>query len=114
MNMELLNLTVPQDMCALDFLAEMKEQTKNAWIFLHKNIIIELIKSDKVKCEDGMNCLILSWKATDEYPKIRIVINSFEAKSWYTVIAIEAIDIAFKSIDNIEEPECIICLKMAT
>ena len=43
-----------------------------------------------------------------------IYYSSSEAKGWYTVIAIEAEDIAFKEIDNIEEPECIIRLKMAT
>lgn len=114
MDMELLNLTVPQDMCALDFLAEMKERTKNAWIYLHDSVINKLLKSDGVKCEEGIhNCRILSWKATDEYPSKQVVISSFEAKCWYTVIAIKAEDIAFKEIDNIEEPECIIRLKMA-
>lgn len=114
MEMELLNLTVPQDMCALDFLAEMKERTKNAWIFLHDSIISKFLKSDGVKCKEGINnCRILSWAATDEYPTTQVVISSFEAKGWYTVIAIEAEDIAFKEIDNIEDPERIIRLKMA-
>lgn len=109
-----LNLTVPQDMCALDFLAKMKERTKNAWIFLHVSIIRKLLKSDGVKCEEGIhNCRILSWEATDEYPTTQLVFSSFEAKGWYTVIAIKAEDIAFKEIDNIEEPECIIRLMAA-
>lgn len=114
MDMELLNLTVPQDMCALDFLAEMKERTKNAWIFLHDSVISKLLKSDGVKCKErSHNCRILSWEATDEYPATQVVISSFKAKGWYSVIAIKAEDIAFKEIDNIEEPERIIRLKMA-
>lgn len=112
--MELLNLTVPQDMCALDFLAKMKERTKNAWIYMHNSVIRKLLKSKGVKCKAGINkCLILFWEATDEYPSTQVIISSFEAKGWHTVIAIEAEDIAFKAIDNIEEPEYIIRLKMA-
>lgn len=114
MDIELLNLTVPQDMCALDFLAEMKERTKNAWIFLHDSVISKRLKSDGIKCKKGIhNCRIFSWEATDEYPTTQIVISSFEAKGWYTVIAIKAEDIEFKKINNIDEPKYIIRLKMA-
>lgn len=114
MDMELLNLTVPQDMCALNFLAEMKERTKNAWIYLHDSVVNKLLKSDGVKCQKGINNFcILSWEATDEYPSAQVVISLFESKHWYTVIDIKAEDIAFTEIYNIEEPECIIRLKMA-
>lgn len=59
-------------------LAEMKERTKNTWIYLHDSIVRKLLKSEGVKCEEGIhNCRILSWEATDEYPTTQVVISSF-------------------------------------
>ncbi len=112
--MELLNLVVPKDMCPLDFLAEMKERCKHAWIFMHKSVVSKLTGSEGVDVASGINkCHILTWEATEEYPETKLVISAFESQGWYTVISIKADDIAFKEIDKIEDPECIIRLKMA-
>ena len=42
MTTETLDLTVPEDMCILDFLAGLGDKTKNAWIFMDHNCIYQL------------------------------------------------------------------------
>lgn len=55
---------VPKDKCPLDVLAEMKERTANAWIFLHHNAVEKLQRSDGVSCNEGRKpgTLELTWK----------------------------------------------------
>ena len=102
-------ILVPRDKCPLDVLAEMGEQTKNAWIFLHGNAISKLqltANFDSFK----YGCQKLTWRKTKEYPKTVIWIHANYTSDWAKVAVIEADDIAFKK--EVNDPENIFFLKM--
>lgn len=111
--MKVEDLFVPTGKCPLDFLAEMGERIQNAWIFVDKSIIENLKNSDGVQCEKGYNCRILTWAATDKYPKTEVMYKQFMGTGWYIIITIDADDIAFKDLYKIKDPDCIVRLKMA-
>lgn len=107
-------IIVPKDKYPLDVLAEMKEQTANAWIFLHYNAVEKLQRSDGVSCKEGrkQGTLELTWEATDEYPETRVVIDVCAmATDWKSIILISASDISFTLMPV--DPEDIYFLKMA-
>ena len=109
---KLLNLTVPKDMCPLDFLAEMGQTTEKAWLFLHRSCISDLEQSDGVTIVQGnYNSFILTWEATEEYPETTLVYGRFSPE-WHHVISIKADDIAFKELNEIVDPEFLIRLRM--
>ncbi len=108
--LEVLDLTVPEDKCELDVLAELKERCKNAWIYMHKTSVDHLTASKGVEVSIGSNYLICTWRATEEYPETKLVIAKFSRK-WCNVLAIEAEDIAFKDLYEVNEPQYIIRLR---
>lgn len=101
-------ILVPKDKCVLDILAEMGERTRNAWIFLHKNVVKKLKKTANGEYSTA-TCLTLLWKATDEFPETTICIES--GKIWSLVAVIKADDIAFE--EKVDDPEDIIFFQMA-
>ena len=101
-------ILIPKDKCPLDYIAEMGERTKNAWIYIHENIYDKLIKSDGVSAEYEKTYFELTWEETEEYPKTEILVNY--GVEWYSVCNISAEDIAFK--DKVDDPEEIFFLKM--
>lgn len=107
-------IIVPMDKCPLDVLAEMKERTRDAWIFLHSNAVEKLQHSDGVSSEEGrkQETLVLTWEATEEYPETRVVVDVCGLNAeWKPIIAISASDIAFNLMPI--DPEDIYFLKMA-
>lgn len=107
-------ITVPMDKCPLDVLAEMGERIKDAQIFLHSNAVEKLQHSDGVSCKEGrkQGTLELTWKATDDYPETRVVIDVCAmATDWKSIILISASDISFTLMPV--DPENIYFLKMA-
>lgn len=111
---EILNKDVPRSKCVMDFIAELGEQTKNAWIFMDQSCIEQLLKSKGVIDRGWLeNHRILTWEKTDNYPKTTIIISHFEEEDYYVVVQIDAEDIAFKLISEVKIPERIIILKMA-
>lgn len=107
-------ITVPMDKCPLDVLAEMKERTKDAWIFLHSNAVEHLQHSNGVSSKEGRKSgtLVLTWEATEEYPETRVVVDICSLNvDWKPIISISASDIAFTIMPV--DPEYIYFLKMA-
>lgn len=107
--MEHIMIIVPEDRCPLDVLAEMGEQTKNAVIFLHRNVIEKLKKTaDYIK--EVPQYVEYAWKETDKYPRM---ILDFESKEeeYHRVYRIFATDIAF--VMEVKEPDKEITLEMA-
>lgn len=70
-------ILVPRDTCPLDMLAQMGDQIKYAFIFLHSNAVDKLIHSDGVSCEEGEKeeTLVLRWNATEDFPETKILID---------------------------------------
>lgn len=112
---EILNLVVPRNKCVMDYIADLGEKTKNAWIFIHQSNLDQLLKSegviDRGWLEDRRT---LSWEKTDDYPETTIVISTFDADDFYVVVQIDAEDIAFKQISKVKNPEYVIKLERAT
>ena len=107
--MEKIMIIVPEDRCPLDVLAEMGEQTKNATIFLHRNVIEKLRQTaDYIK--EVPQYVEFSWKETEKYPR---TILDFEKKEeeCLRVYRIYSTDIAF--VMEVENPDKEIILQMA-
>lgn len=102
-------IIVPKDKCPLDVLAEMGEQTKSSWIYLHKTAFDKLM-SENCSKKDEMTFCELTFEETDDYPKTTILINDTGGGVWFTVCSISANDIAFKG--RAMDPENIFFLKM--
>lgn len=108
-------ILVPKGKSPLAVLAEMGEQTKEAWIFMHDDVI----KSLREMCDEenflGGDDWALYWYGTSigilQPPcKVFLSARTFEGP-WKSISCIKAIDIAFnKRCDN---PKEIIFLKMA-
>ncbi|MCI8411490.1 MAG: hypothetical protein HFJ40_03445 [Clostridia bacterium] len=100
-------ILVSTDKCPLDTLAEMGEQTKKAWIFLHDNAVSKLEKTaDYVEEREYRE---IKWIATEQYPATTIDIEIGE--TWHKVYRIIADDIAFEH--EPQDPEDIFFLNMA-
>lgn len=105
-------IIVPKDKCPLDVLAEMGNQTENAWIFLHCNALENLRHSEGVCITDDVPGMeVLTWDATEGCPKTRVVVG-FKSLSpiWSAITSICASDIAFSLMSP--DPENIYYLKM--
>lgn len=102
-------ILVPKDKCPLDVLAEMGERTRNAWIFLNKNLFPSLVNSNCSSCKQIRRHYVLTWEATSEYPKTEVIIDDSEDATWRSIINIFADDIAFKA--KPDDPEDIFFLK---
>lgn len=96
-------ILVPKDKCPLDVLAEMGEQTKDAWIYLHKTAF-DRLRSEDCSTKDEMTFSELCFEETE------ILINDTGGGIWFTVCSISANDISFK--DRAKDPENIFFLKM--
>jgi len=89
---------IPKDKCPLDFIAEMGERTKNAWLYLHSNVIRKLRESDETYCGMGEDdSLIFGWDATNDHPETKITVTYDYIAKWHIVEEIAAVDIAFKN-----------------
>ena len=106
-------ILVPRDTCPLDMLAEMGDQIKYAWIYLHSNAVDKLIHSDGVSSEEGEEegTLVLRWEATEDFPETKILIDICGTHTdWKPIIGISASDISFTLIPT--DPEDIFFFKM--
>ena len=104
-------MRVPQDKCPLDLLAEMGEQTKSAWIFLHRNTVEKLIStadSHVLHCVNGFQELF--WQGTDALPETTLWVEWHDNKVWLEVYLIQANDIAFNH--PVADPDEIIFINM--
>jgi len=104
-------IIVPKDKCALNVLAEMGEQIRNAWIFLHENAVEKLRKTADFKPNYGDKMKFV-WVETEDYPKTVLYFEKDEDAEvvWKKVYRIEASDIAFE--DSPKDPEFLFFLKM--
>ena len=113
--MKVEDLFVPTDKCPLDFLAEMGERIKGAWILFDDTVVTNLKQSDGVIIKNhGFGGKELIWEATEDYPETMIIYDSFYGTGWYVLYEVEADDIAYTSVSSVREPNTIIRLKMAT
>jgi len=98
--------------CAMDVLAELGEETKDAWIWVHKNVTENLKKdADSVMAEGFGGHFRIRWKATEESPETEILIYCGEKGSeWDKVLTISADDIAYTTMPS--DPEELLFLKM--
>lgn len=100
---------VPKDKCPLDILAELKERTESAWIYMHENVIAKLAK-DCDQFHEAHGCTSFAWIATKDFPTTKITLVVDVIGCWKPVFAIDAGDIAFKHTSS--DPEEIFFLKM--
>lgn len=101
---------VPKNKCILRMLVEMGEETKNSWIFLHRNLVEELMAvADYSRKRDIKGFQECFWNATDEYPKKSMWIELHPEKVWLKVYNIEAEDIAFRF--PVDDPDNIFFMK---
>ena len=100
---------VPEDMCILDYLADLGDRIKNAWIFCDDDCIEQMkTRANKSMVYEGIP-YTFHWDAvTGKYPPADVVIYSGE--SWNSFVKIDADDIAFKK--KAKDPEEIFFLKM--
>lgn len=93
MNKEVINIIVPEGQCPMDKLAELKEDSANAWIFFHESAI-ERIKESGEVTELLHDAYEVEWKETDEHPATRMWVHR-RRSDFDEVVLIEADDIAF-------------------
>lgn len=106
-------ILVPKGKSPLDVLAKMGERTKEAWIFIHDDVIERL----RELCDDeeylGNEISRFIWYGKSSLPAPIIV--SFTAcmfvGPWNTLTCINSMDIEFDN--RIDNPKEIIFLKMA-
>ena len=102
---------VPKDKCPLNVLAELGEQTKSAWIFLHRNAVEKLISiADDHRTRMSHDLRELFWNATNAFPETTIWIEFDPEKVWLEVYRIDADDIAFNL--PADDPDNILFVKM--
>lgn len=94
-------IIVPKDKCPLDALAEMKEQTYGVGI-LFSVIALNNLMSTVDRCEElDDSAYLLSWNATEKFPKTTIVVVSEPSEiphvTQYRAVFINADDICFRS-----------------
>lgn len=100
-------IMVPMDKCPLEVLAGMGEETKNAWIFFHDNVIKRLRKTaDKVVTVSHIQELL--WRGEDN--KKMFVDFEKGLTDWRRVYRINSINIAFRNEPR--NPENVIFLQM--
>lgn len=100
---------IPKDKSLLDFIAEMGERTKKAWIYVYKKDILKLRKKEGIVEFYDEDDLTLYWEATLECPSKRLVIRYEYEEEWLKIIEIQAKNVIKKSC---ADPEEIIFLKM--
>lgn len=103
-------IIVPKDKCPLDVLAEMGEQAKNAWLFLHRNAYRKLLDISNKPADWNPKYYRLMFHSTENYPETEICICSDTHLDWFPVYTISASNITFKMIPS--DPEDIFLLKM--
>ncbi len=111
--MEVLDLTVPKNKNILDFLAEMGEKTKNAWIFLHESIISDVTReegTDYAHHERGLRYFFWTSKAR-EHAHSRMICSVSQNREWYMVGEIMAPGVAFEKCCKNRKPDYIILLQ---
>lgn len=102
---------MPKDKCPLDVLAEMGEQTKSAWIFLHRNAVEKLISiAEGHNPHQHSGFHEFRWNATDDFPETVIWIELHPDKVWLEIYRIDADDIAFNL--PADDPDNILFIKM--
>ncbi len=104
---------VPKDKCPLDVLAEFGERTKNAWIFLHLNVIAKLNSiADDVGSYPFKGFQQYSWLADFHEASIQLELipNEIPCKVWWKVYRIDSGDIEFHF--PADDPDEIFFLKM--
>jgi len=107
--MEHIMIIVPEDVCPLNVLAEMGEQTKNARIFLHRNVM-EKLKQTADSVKEIPKYVEYFWNETEKYPKTILDVEKNELEC-LRVYRIYATDIAFSM--EVENPDKMITLEMA-
>lgn len=90
-------ILVPQDKSVLNVLAEMEEQTKNSWIFFHRNVYRKLnqISENSTIAPDYIR--FMWWGTNRKNPMIDLYLENFSGTSdiWIKVLKIESPDISF-------------------
>lgn len=109
-------ITVPKDKCPLDVIAEMGENSRNAWLFFDHNCKEDLFqKADDVITREGNSPYegmthTLVWAATDKFPETKLVIELFTGHDdligTWAVKQIAADDIAFEKRTAIPTEIC--------
>ena len=99
-------ISVPKNKCPLDIIAEMGEDSRNAWLFLDHNCKEDLFqKADDIITREGSSFYegmthTLVWAATDQFPETTLVIELFagceDLIGTWAVKQIVADDIAFE------------------
>ena len=111
--MEVLDLIVPKNKHILDFLAEMGDKTKNAWIFLHRNITDDVIRekgTDFTQEEHGLRYFFWTSKAR-HHAHSMMSCSVSQNREWYMVGKIMASGVAFEKCCENKKPDYIILLQ---
>ena len=99
---------VQYDKCILDYLAELKGRTANAWIFIDEGCLDQMYsRCDKISGSKGF-MVTCHYNGSDEYPPADVTIECHQ--TWNKICMIEASDIAFKV--HSEDPKEIFFLKL--
>lgn len=108
-------IVVPQNQCPLDTIANLGRRTRNAWIFVHKNVIEKFERDDSntESIDIDTNAYTFKWEATEEYYETIISIDNsnYLGFTWCRVVYINAIDIAFET--SSDDPDEVFFIKMA-
>lgn len=101
-------ILVPEEKSVLDLLAEMKEKTKNAWIFIDLNLLKNLMNTTpNRKYSHGILCA--KWIEENKNP-ITVELKYF-GNDWWSFYHINCDEIAFGR--PCYDPEKLIFLKTA-
>lgn len=108
-------IIVPKDKCPLDVLAEMGEQIRTSWIFIHENAFHHLRRSEgahssAIDRKNANRIAVIYWEATKEHPKTEVSCEIPVPKGWGKITHIDAEDICFGM--SFDDPENIYFLKM--
>ena len=95
-----MKIYVPKDKCLLNVLAEMGDQSKDAWFFLHNNLVENLKSSNGISFKEGekKGTLVFTFESTkNDKPKMIIDICGLNA-DWKPILSISDSNIAFKTM----------------
>ncbi len=106
-------ILVPKGKSPLKVLEEMGEQTRNSWIYFHRNAVDSMFDdADRAFCrpKDSMFCI---WNKSNEDIILRLDIKTLESYSnpeWIKTLNIESSNIAFRC--EPADPDEVIFIKM--
>ena len=79
-------ILVPKGKRPLTVLRKLGEQTRNSWVFIHKNAVLKLMSTKYgIKFYGDKGCIEIFIKPTKKYPKESIVVKHIDS-DWMVVV----------------------------